>query len=134
MAEPVTILLYGPRLLRYAPDARVRELLGVEVAEPPELVPLPPAPETPREPEPVRLPPPPDRGEIFYYRRSDLVNREPSVVQFEATRFQPIEHQGVVFVIEAASELPPETFAVARTRAEELGVTVLPLYVRRLLN
>lgn len=142
MAERIRILLYGPRALRYASHELVVPHLGVEVTEPPRLVPLPPAAPTrplPPVPEPVTRPPgnrPKRRKttEINYFRGAELRD-EPEVFDIESgVYFQPIEHEGLIVVIEAATFLPRETFERTFKRAERWDVSVIPIYVRRIGN
>jgi len=129
--QRIIISLYGPRDLEYAKHPLIVPHLGVHVAEPAELersfewvqgkpVDLDPDLE-PTEPEP---------GVVHYFHDPDVQGAAPTYIQFPAERFSPIKHEGIIFVIEAASFVPRETFDIAQARAENLDITVLPIYVR----
>jgi hypothetical protein len=142
MTERIIIPLYGPRRLKYAEHPLVVPRLGVPVAEPTELIParperpIQPTPERPSRPEPRRATPPswprPRRRtnpEIAYFANPPLRGRSPQVIDFEEEYFSPIEHRGLIVVIETASFVPRETFEIVREHAEESGL-IIPIYVR----
>jgi hypothetical protein len=131
--QHIILPLYGPRELAYAKHPLIVPHLGVRVTEPAEL-------EWPIERvqgEPVDLdldpdlePGEPEPGVVHYFYESNVQGVVPTYIHFEAERFSPINHEGVIFVIEAASFVPRETFDIAQARAESLDITVLPIYVR----
>jgi hypothetical protein len=127
--QRIVIPLYGPRELGYAKHPLIVPHLGVHVAEPAEL--MRPLERFQGEPvDPDLDPPEPEHGVVHYFYEPDVQGVVPTYIRFEAERFSPIEHEGVIFVIEAASFVPRETFDIAQTRAENLDITVLPIYVR----
>jgi hypothetical protein len=145
MAERVIIPLYGPLGLRYAEtESELRlivDRLGVHVAEPTELIPtrpeqpLQPAPEEqtqtePARPTPISWPIRKRRKEAYCFADFDLRRAEPAAIPFQVSHFSPIEHEDLIIVIEAAQFLPSETFEIAQEQAENLGITILPIYVR----
>jgi hypothetical protein len=145
MAERIVIPLYGPRGLRYAgTESELRlivDRLGVHVAEPTQLIPtrpeqpLQPTPEEqtqaePTAPTPISRPIRIKRKEALCFADFNLRRAEPTVITFQASHFSPIEHEGLIIVIEAAQFLPNETFEIVQEQAESLDITVLPIYVR----
>lgn len=127
----IIIPLYGPRELRFAPHPLIVEHLGVPVAEPAELeLPIELVRGEPVDLDPDLDPDEPEIGVVHYFHDPDVRGVAPTYIQFEAERFSPIEHEGVIFVIEAASFVPRETFDIVQARAESLDITALPIYVR----
>lgn len=150
----ITIPLYGPSALGYAQtESELRlivDRLGVHVAEPTELVPT--RPEQPLRhtteeetqvpprtvPPPIAVPPyPSETGEVFdevadvfYFRGVDLQHLTPTVL--ESVRFSPIQHKGLIYVIETASFLPSEALDIVQRQAEKRNIPILPIYVRRI--
>jgi hypothetical protein len=129
--QRIIIPLYGPRELRFDPHPLIVEHLGVRVVEPAELEwPIELVRGEPVDLDPDLDPDEPEIGVVHYFHYPDVRGVAPTYIQFEAERFSPIEHEGVIFVIEAASFVPRETFDIVQTRAESLGITALPIYVR----
>jgi hypothetical protein len=131
--QRIVLPLYGPRELAYAEHPLIIPHLGVSVAEPAELEwPIAPVPGEPvdLDLDPDLEPPPPERGVVYYFYDPHIQGAVPTYLHFDAERFSPITHEGVIFVIEAASFVPRETFSIAQARAEHLDIKVLPIYVR----
>lgn len=140
MAERTTIPLYGPLGLGYAEHPLIVPHLGVRVAELTDLIqtrpeqPVQPTPEEPDQPGPliVRMPPEEEHGVVECLHHIDPGDPEPTVIELAEPSLFPIEHQGHILVIEAASFLPRLMFDIAQERAEKWDITVLPIYVRRI--
>jgi hypothetical protein len=74
--------------------------------------------------------PEPEEDELEIHNFYEGALGQATVFKLERVSFRPIEHQGLIYVIEAADFIPRETFEIAFQHAKRRNITALPIYVR----